>query len=137
MAWRKVILANGCFDLLHYGHMRHLQAARQLGGRLIVAVTRDRSVNKGPGRPVFNELQRTEMLHALRFVSGTILVDDTIEALEKIRPDVLVKGQEYRKTIREDIRKYCDLRSIEIAFTNEVVYSSTKLLNFYDRPAEG
>src|SRR5579872_1567771 len=64
-----VVQAHGTFDLLHLGHVRHLEAARSLGDVLIVTITADRFVNKGPGRPVFTESLRAEMLAALHFVS--------------------------------------------------------------------
>jgi rfaE bifunctional protein nucleotidyltransferase chain/domain len=123
-----IVLANGCFDLLHLGHVRHLQAAKAMGTFLIVAVTRDRSVNKGPGRPVFNQYQRQEMLHALRYVTGTILVDSSLEALEEVKPAVFVKGREYDGRMRGEDELYCKLHGIEIAFTDEEVWSSTKLI---------
>lgn len=123
-----IVLANGCFDLLHLGHVRHLRAAREMGNVLIVAVTRDRSVNKGPGRPVFDEYQRQEMLQALKYVHSTILVDSSLEALERIKPAVFVKGKEYEGKIREDDAAYCKAHGISIAFTDEAVWSSTKLI---------
>lgn len=126
------MLANGCWDPLHYGHMRHLKAARQMGSMLIVSVTRDRSVNKGPKRPVFGEQERSEMLQALRFVTGTILADDALEALEKVKPAVFVKGREYEGKIRADIVEHCARNGIVISFTDEPVYSSTALLHHYD-----
>ena len=65
---KSVVQAHGAFDLLHLGHVRHLEAARRLGDVLFVTVTADRFVNKGPGRPVFNEALRAEMLAALEYV---------------------------------------------------------------------
>jgi len=67
-AGMSVVQAHGSFDLLHLGHVRHLEAARRLGDVLVVTVTADRFVNKGPGRPVFNEALRAEMLAALEYV---------------------------------------------------------------------
>lgn len=131
------VLANGCWDLLHYGHLRHLQAARKLGDQLIVSVTKDRSVNKGPGRPVFDQEQRSEMLRALACVDEVILVDSSIEALEKVRPQVFVKGKEYTERLREEDDQYCARNSVQVVFTDEPTYSSTKLLSFYDRARQG
>src|ERR1700731_3726167 len=67
-AGKTVVQAHGTFDLLHLGHVRHLEAARRLGDLLVVTVTADRFVNKGPGRPVFSERMRAEMLAALEYV---------------------------------------------------------------------
>ena len=127
----KVVLANGCFDPFHYGHLLHLKAARKLGDVLVVAVTKDRSVNKGPGRPVFSELQRAEMVEA--YCDSVILVDSSLEALQQVDPDVFVKDQEYRGKILPEDQSYCDARGINIVFTEEKKYSSTELLQHYDR----
>jgi rfaE bifunctional protein nucleotidyltransferase chain/domain len=122
----KVVLANGCFDLLHWGHVQHLKAARKLGDVLIVGLTRDRSVKKGPGRPVFTEMQRAEMLEP--YVDSVVLVDSSIEALQRIDPDVFVKDREYRGRILAEDLAYCEARGIEIVFTEEPKFSSTDLL---------
>jgi len=124
----KVVLAHGCFDLLHYGHLRHLQAAAKLG-RLCVAVTSDANVKKGDGRPVFPQHERLEMIQALRCVVWAGIFDGWKEAMEAIKPDIYVKGSEYEKNLPE--QGYCHRRGIEIVFTKEPVYSSTKLLSYY------
>src|SRR6476646_8330270 len=91
-----VVQAHGTFDLLHIGHVRHLQAARELGDVLVVTLTADRFVNKGPGRPVFGEVLRAEMLATLAYVDWVAINDspDCVTALETLRPDVYVKGQD-------------------------------------------
>ena len=127
----KIVLVAGCFELCHYGHRAHLKAARRLGDMLIVAVTRDRSVNKGPGRPVFNEEQREAMLRDLRYVSGTMLVDDPLEALEILRPDIWALGEEYKGNVQIPHLSFCEKNGIEIAYTSQNTYSSTKLLRHY------
>src|SRR5215469_2679424 len=95
---KKVVHAHGTFDLLHIGHLRHLEAARELGDVLIVTVTGDRFVNKGPGRPVFPEDLRAEMLASLALVDWVAINQepDAVNALGLIRPDVYVKGQDYQ-----------------------------------------
>ena len=128
----KTVLANGCFDLFHYGHLAHLRAARKLGDRLIVALTRDRFVKKGVGRPVFVEYQRAAILRSLRDVDEVFLTANTMEALESIRPDIFVKGSEYRGNIEPEHQAFCDAHGIEIAFTDELTYSSTELLRYYE-----
>jgi D-beta-D-heptose 7-phosphate kinase/D-beta-D-heptose 1-phosphate adenosyltransferase len=96
---RRVVFANGCFDLLHVGHVRHLEAARALGDVLVVAVNSDASVRrlKGPERPVIGERERAELLAALRCVDHVVLFDEpTPEPLLRLlRPDILVKGGGY------------------------------------------
>jgi D-beta-D-heptose 7-phosphate kinase/D-beta-D-heptose 1-phosphate adenosyltransferase len=91
-----VVFTNGCFDLLHMGHVRYLQQARELGNCLIVATNSDASVSglKGPSRPIIGQRERAEMLSSLECVDFvTVFDEETPEALlEKLRPDVLVKG---------------------------------------------
>ena len=97
-AGRRVVLCHGCFDLLHVGHVRYLEAARGLGDLLMVTVTPDRFVGKGPGRPVFPEAQRAEMLAALKPVDGVAINrwPTAIETLGLLCPAVYAKGAEYR-----------------------------------------
>ena len=130
---KKIVLANGVFDILHYGHLRHLYAARRLGDWLVVAVTKDAFVNKGPGRPVFPEYERLEMVDALYVVDKAILVESAEEALVRVRPDIFVKGSDYKGKIAPEHEAYCKANNIEIVFTEEPHYSSTKLLHYYDR----
>lgn len=97
---KKIVFTNGCFDLLHIGHVRYLQQARALGDYLVVGVNSDNSVRrlKGPSRPVQNENDRAEILAALEAVSFTIIFDeDTPENLiTAVHPDVLVKGGDWK-----------------------------------------
>ena len=131
----KVVLAHGCWDPFHVGHVWHLKAARELGDVLVVAVTKDRSVNKGPQRPVFSELERAEMIEP--YCDSWLLVDDSLEALQKVDPDVFVKGSDYERKIEKVHADYCEARGIDIAFTKTKKYSSTKLLRHYDRSGKG
>src|ERR1700761_5489971 len=87
---KTVVQCHGTFDLLHLGHVRHLEAARALGDVLIVTLTADRFVNKGPGRPVFAETLRAEMLAAIEFVNyvGIAEAPDAVGAIESIRPNI-------------------------------------------------
>ena len=99
-AGRTVVLANGCFDLLHVGHARYLQGARAEGDVLVVAVNSDASVrrNKGPTRPLQPEAERAELLAALACVDYVTVFDEpTADALLRaVRPDVHAKGTEWR-----------------------------------------
>lgn len=102
-AWRKsgdsITLANGCFDLLHVGHIRYLHAAKQLGGRLIVAINSDDSVRalKGEGRPLMPAEERAEILSALADVDAVVIFPemDVRALIRELRPDVHAKGTDY------------------------------------------
>lgn len=97
---RRLVFTNGCFDLLHVGHVRYLEAARELGDVLMVAVNSDRSVRelKGEGRPVMVEAERAEVLAALAAVDCVVVFDELSprSLIAEILPDVLVKGGDYR-----------------------------------------
>ena len=98
-AGRTIAFANGCFDLLHVGHVRYLRAASAEADRLIVAVNDDRSVStlKGPGRPILGAADRAELVAGLRGVDYVIVFDDaTVERLLlHLKPDVHCKGTDY------------------------------------------
>jgi D-beta-D-heptose 7-phosphate kinase/D-beta-D-heptose 1-phosphate adenosyltransferase len=97
----KVVLTNGCFDLLHRGHLHLLREAEKLGDLLIVAVNSDRSVTKvkGPERPVLSEADRAELIAALEMVDYVVLFDepDPYNVVKELRPNVLVKGGDWAK----------------------------------------
>ncbi len=101
--WRRagarITLANGCFDLLHVGHVRYLHAARELGGKLIVAVNSDESVRglKGVGRPIMPAAERAEILSALADVDAVVIFpeNDVRALIREIRPDFQAKGTDY------------------------------------------
>lgn len=99
-AGRKVVFTNGCFDILHVGHVRYLQEAKSLGDLLVVGLNTDASVQKlkGPSRPVQADAARAEVMAALGCVDAVVLfAEDTPDALiRKIKPDVLVKGGDYK-----------------------------------------
>ena len=97
---KRLVFTNGCFDILHVGHIRYLQRARSLGDALLVAINSDRSVRelKGAGRPIMNEQERAEMLAALAAVDYVIVFDDISprSLIAEVLPDVLVKGGDYQ-----------------------------------------
>src|SRR6202140_4849292 len=102
-SWRKagdsITLANGCFDLLHVGHIRYLHSAKQLGGRLVVAINSDESVRelKGDGRPLMPAEERAEILAALSDVDAVVVFPerDVRALIREVRPDVHAKGTDY------------------------------------------
>ena len=136
-AGKKVVQAHGTFDLLHLGHVRHLEAARALGDILVVTVTGDRFVNKGPGRPVFAEALRAEMLAALGCIDlvGISHSPDAISAINTIRPDIYVKGKDYQDPEGDITGKIAFERAAveahggKIHFTDDITYSSSELIN--------
>ena len=103
--WRRsgepIVLANGCFDLLHVGHIRYLRGAKSLGGKLVVAMNSDQSVSrlKGAGRPLMPAAERAEIIAALADVDAVVLFDeaDVRVLIREIRPDVQAKGTDYTR----------------------------------------
>jgi len=105
---RRVVFTNGCFDLLHVGHLRSFEQARAHGDLLVVGVNRDRRVRelKGPGRPIIPETQRAEMVAGFDAVDYVVLFsEDTPSALiRSLKPDLICKGSEYRDQETEERR---------------------------------
>lgn len=134
-----VVLAHGVFDLLHMGHVRHLEAARREGTMLIVTVTADRHVNKGPGRPVFPEQLRAEMVASVECVDWVgVNQNPSAEAvLSAVKPDVYVKGSDYRNAAEDVTGKIvAEQETVEahggrIVFTDDITFSSSSLINRY------
>src|SRR2546429_4801235 len=97
---KQLVFTNGCFDILHVGHVRYLQRARELGDALLVAINSDRSVRelKGAGRPIMNEQERAELLAALSAVDYVTIFDDISprSLIAEVLPDILVKGGDYQ-----------------------------------------
>ena len=132
-----VVLCHGTFDLMHTGHIRYLQRAKQEGDILLVTVTADAFVNKGPGRPVFNEYLRAENLAALACVDFVAInhAISAVEALHEIQPDIYAKGSDYRSH-SEDVTGNIALEQAaveahggHIFYTDEITFSSSHLLN--------
>ena len=131
-----IVLCLGCFDLLHPGHLRHLQAATKMGDLVVVAVTSDRYIKKGPGRPIFNENLRVEMVGALWCVTHAFVNDYPTgeQVIRALRPNVFVKGQELEKGEDPTDRFQKEVAAAkevgcEVRFTHEITFSSTKLLD--------
>lgn len=138
-AGRKVVLAHGVFDLLHLGHVRHLEEARRFGDLLVVTLTADRHVNKGPGRPVFSEQLRAQMVAALEHVDHVAVSTEptAVSVLHTIKPSVYVKGSEYANDADDitggiiDERNAVQAHGGHIAFTDDITFSSSTLINKY------
>lgn len=135
---KKVVHCHGVFDLLHPGHIRYLEAAKKEGDILIATITKDEYVDRGPGRPVFNERLRLESLAALMCVNYVALNEwsTAVETIKKLKPDIYAKGSEFvnLKDPTGRIQKEAEaIKSIggRVHFTDGIVFSSTKLLNLH------
>ena len=141
---KKIVQCHGTFDLLHPGHIHHLEEARALGDLLIVTVTAEKHVNKGPGRPFFNDELRARSLAALVCVDHVVVVPyaAAVEAIECVKPAIYCKGKEYADpandvtgNIGDDVAAVNRLGG-EVRYLGSVVFSSTKLINnFFDNMA--
>jgi len=134
---KRVVQCHGVFDLVHLGHIRHLNLAKKEGDVLVVTITADRFVRKGPGRPVFNEHLRAETLAALAITDFVAIVSapTAVECIQRLRPDVYVKGPDYKqkdKDITGGI--YDEQKAIEdvggtLVVTEDITFSSSNLIN--------
>ncbi len=135
---KKAVHCHGCFDLMHPGHIKYFQSAKKMGDVLVVTVTPDEYVDKGPDRPVFSQDLRAESIAALECVDYVAINKwpTAEQTLGLLRPNYYVKGQEFEnledKTGKLQ-KEYQVLKEIEaeMRFTHEIVFSSTKLLNKY------
>lgn len=129
---KKLVFTNGCFDLLHVGHVRYLNQARQLGDAMVVGLNSDLSVReiKGRGRPIVPEAERAEILTALASVDYVFLFDDSTPArvIEAIVPDVLVKGADWgiadivgREAVESAGGCVCNIPLVEGASTSSLI----------------
>lgn len=129
-AGKKLVVTNGCFDILHLGHVTYLQHAKQQGDALLVGVTGDNNVQKlkGPNRPVNNEQDRAAVLAALESVDGVYIFPelDARNFLEKVHPDIYVKGGDYTiDTINQDERRLLEKMGVKIVLLPVVPGKST------------
>lgn len=133
------VLTHGCFDLLHVGHIRHLESAKKLGGpdaKLIVSITADRFVNKGPGRPHFKQDERSFLVKALSAVDAVFINDaeTAVSIILEKKPDLYVKGPDYAGIVDEKLKLETDALDTyggKLAFTQDEACSSSELLNRY------
>lgn len=133
----KVAHCHGVFDLLHIGHLRHLKSARQFGDVLIVTVTPDVYVNKGPGRPAFTEALRAEALSMLECVDYVAINKwpSAVEVIQLLKPAFYVKGPDYREAAADITggivleREAAEAGGGSLVFTEDVTFSSSSLIN--------
>ena len=134
---KKIVHCHGVFDLVHPGHIRHLIAAKKEGDVLLVTLTADRFVKRGPGRPIFNENLRAESLAAIESIDFVCIDHNptAVNAIKTIKPDVYVKGQEYEKKDKDltgmiyDEEKAVQSAGGRLAFTHDITFSSSELIN--------
>lgn len=134
---KKVVLCHGVFDLLHPGHLRHFESAKKYGDVLIVTITADKFVRRGPGRPVFNDHIRADVLAALEVVDYVSIIHEptAIDFIKKVKPSIYAKGPDYRKKDKDITGKIYDeeraIKSVggKIVFTNDETCSSSQLIN--------
>lgn len=134
---KRIVQCHGTFDLLHPGHIVHLEEAAKLGDVLVVTVTDEKHVNKGPGRPYFNDALRARTLAALSCVHHVVLVPfpAAVEAIDAVRPHVYCKGTEYADAGRDVTGNIQgDVATVqkhggEIRYLGDIVFSSTRLIN--------
>ena len=144
---RKIALCHGVFDLFHVGHLRHLKSASEFGDILVVSITGDKFVNKGPDRPAFPSELRAELLAALELVDYVVVVEDpsATPSIRAARPNAFIKGGEYFDP-KQDIsgkivieRELVESLGGELVFTQDITFSSSNLLNkffaFHDEGA--
>ena len=138
---QKVVLAHGCFDVLHLGHKRHLEEARALGDKLIVSITPDHLINKGPGRPVFTAAQRREMLLALECVDDVVISEtgDAAPIITQFKPAVYVKGIDYQGSDNPSLAN--EIATVEahggrFHVTRSEKWSSSRIINGERLPEE-
>jgi len=132
-------LCHGCFDLLHTGHARHFEAARAQCDVLVVSVTPDKFVGKGPGRPIFSEQQRAELIASLSVVTYSCINhwETAVELLAALKPNSFFKGQEYEDNAKQVNPNFliekqaAEKTGIDVKFTYEEVCSSSNTLKSF------
>ena len=137
---KKIILCHGVFDLLHVGHIKHFKEAKSFGDILVVTLTQDKYVNKGPQRPAFNERLRAEAIAALSHVDFVAIntAPNAINVIKKFKPNIYCKGPDY-KNHQDDVSGQIknEINAVKktggkIFYTGGLTFSSSKLINYYD-----
>ena len=132
---KKIVHCHGCFDMMHPGHIKYFQASKEMGDILVVTITPDQFVDKGPGRPVFDQSLRAESIAALESVDYVAVNcwPTAEETLRLLLPNYYVKGQEFEKLhdktgkIHKEVEVVRQIKA-EMRFTHEIVFSSSELI---------
>ena len=134
---KKIVLSHGVFDLVHLGHIEHFKSAKKFGDYLVVSITKDKFIKKGPGRPLFNYQQRMDFLRNIKVIDEVILskTESSIDTINLVKPDFYVKGPDYKDYSKDKTKKII-LEEIavkknngKIKFTNDEMFSSSNILN--------
>ena len=136
---KKIIHCHGVFDLVHVGHIKHFQEAKKNGDFLLVSITSDKYVNKGAGRPIFNENLRAEVLSSLEFVDAVYINNYATpeKLISLIRPDIYFKGPDYKDNKKDKTKNILrEVNCVEkhggrVAYSNDITFSSSNLINNY------
>ena len=134
-------LCHGVFDLLHIGHIKYFQEAKSLCDFLVVSITPDQYVNKGPGRPKFSENLRAEAISALDCIDCVVINSwpTAVEIIEQVKPDFYIKGPDYKNLQNDttgnifDEKKSVESFNGKLVFTNDDLHSSSSLINEFNK----
>ena len=134
---KKIVLCHGVFDLVHLGHIKHFKSAKSFGDYLIVSITGNKHIKKGPGRPIFNQQQRQEFLKEIKIIDEVIFSssDSSEDVIKMIKPDFYVKGPDYKINKLDKSKKiFLEKKLVEkfggqIKYTDDITFSSTNIIN--------
>ena len=136
---KKIVLCHGVFDLMHLGHIKHFQEAKRLGDILIVTVTPDRFVNKGPNRPIFQSQMRMQALSGLSSIDYVAENnwETALETIKMIKPNIYCKGPDYKdhrnditQKIKDEVKVAKSVKA-QIRYTSGITFSSSSIINSY------
>ena len=130
-------MCHGVFDLIHYGHLKHFEAAKEKCDYLFVSITPDEYIKKGPQRPIHSTNERVKFLKSLKMIDEVIVAkgDSAVETINLIRPDIYFKGNDYKNNKLDKTKKiYREIYAVKknkgkIIYTNEKQLSSSKIIN--------
>ena len=134
---KKIVLVHGVFDAIHIGHLWYFKNAKKFADKLIVSVTTDKYVNKGPGKPIFDINQRVELLKSINIIDEVVISNNktAVEVIKKIKPDFYIKGSDY-KNINSDPsnqikteKKAVEQVGGKLIFTDTPLFSSSSIIN--------
>ena len=136
---KRIVQCHGVFDLVHLGHIRHFNLAKKEGDVLVVTITKDKYVRRGPDRPIFNEHLRAETLASLAVTDYVCIIDTPVatECIKVLKPDVYAKGVDYKEKEKDVTGKIFEeetaVKSVggRLTFTDDITFSSSKLINDY------
>ena len=134
---KKIVLCHGVFDLVHLGHIKHFKSAKSFGDYLIVSLTANKFIKKGPGRPLFNQQQRLEYLKEIKVIDDVIISNSSSaeDIIKLIKPDFYVKGPDYKDNDKDKTKKIIYEKKLvekfsgKIKYTDDDIYSSTQIIN--------